>query len=148
MAWGWRTGLRSQPGPSRRLRPEHAVSRAADTDSAQSDADWADPVVGAADQGMHHGDSQADRDRDRPRGCSDSNARKRAHDSTTSHLTTRPHDTQHIIRWPVTLCARGTTRGVQPRRVRLLFSCPPSQPGRRLLSRAHWVARVEHLFAT
>jgi hypothetical protein len=57
-AWTERAGL---------SRPEQAVSRAAATDSAQGDADWADPVVGAADQGVHLGDSQADRDRDRPR---------------------------------------------------------------------------------
>jgi hypothetical protein len=71
-------------------REEQAVSRSESTDVARTDADWVDPVVSAADKGNGWGQAV---DRDRPSRAlqySDSYARKRAHDSTTSHLTPEP----------------------------------------------------------
>jgi hypothetical protein len=142
MAWGWRTGLRSQPGPSEqaslvqsrpfRARRPQTAPRAMLTGLIPSSVRQTRACILETARPTGTGTG--------PGRCSDSNARKRAHDSTTSHLTTRPHDTQHI-RWPVTLRARGTTRGVQQRRVHLLFPCPRPRPhprhcGRRLLSRS------------
>jgi hypothetical protein len=79
--------------------------------------------------------------------CSDSNARKRAHDSTTSHLTPAPTPARQpgctADQMSCQFACWNTARGVQQRRIPLLSSCCPR---RRRLAAGVWTSagRVKH----